>query len=1599
MGKALISYAADTNLSDQNSDTNIDNVKFDVYFDATNKSKKEIEKDINSGDLQLFVSVEVRDGGYLTEGQIEFSNCNFKLKNNENKIELDSIQSGKNKEFFVDIMAKKDDLFDLNLLDMVSQIKLTGEYINNKGEKEKVETTKQVKISWTAENITDENNPIKLNQKVITNKIYNVGGTNKRVIQLAVTSGIEKNQYPIKSTEIELNVPKLGELYPEKVVVASYDTIATNGKNSTEFEKVEENETEKANKSGKWTYKKDEHKVNITVNNEAVENKVSWAKSGEDKFVVTYIYAENANLANVTSTINSKISLYETKNAELTKTSEIKKENMEEMGDAITVDVTGQDVIYKSNMNIGKDTEFEVDWTIEVGCSEIVQSLAFGNYPDELVLKNEDSQEEKDAITYYKSTYINKAEFLKIFGEEGEIYFNYPDSEGNIVVLKTIDNETIPDENGNIRIDYPEKISTLLIQTTNPISEGKLNVKHNKTLDKSSYTTEEIEKINKLNSQVALEAYNYETAKDGVLIVELDNAVQINMQEPKTVVEIGVDKENLSTTQNNNVNITVTLKEDDLKYKLYKNPVIEIELPEEVENIKVEEPTILNEAQTGLTIKNKEVTENDNGNKVIKITLEGEQTEYIGQDIQILVNADLQIKKLMPTVREYIKVKCTNDEEIAQNSCSVKFIAEQGMLLANSISNYNNTEPEIEVFKKETKTGLLSAQGEAVTAIGKSTIINNTGDNLQNVIIIGENTAQIKMSDAEVYYTKDAKVSLDSNWIQEYSDDITGYKVVLHSLEIGEVVEIPYDLKIPAKLGTDKNVELKYTVYNETNKLEESPIICLQTEQAVKLSLEVEPTVENGEDVYEGSTLSYNIKVTNTGDTTARNIQINNPVPDGATLIEGTSTLTIEELESGKSVTKTIQIKVNTLPEGEKEKKITNTTIVTALYLEKELKSTITNTVKKAEIIVDIADYYGDGANIYENGQLKYKTTIENVSNQDIKNIEIISNIPEGTKYVSDAVIGYKKIITNEFFNIEEIEDFEFTKKEEGNKIVYNINNLKPNSQIVILLELTPNSLEENESEKIITYEVEVKADQIDRYVVKKSDTVIKPKITMSHTSINKTEKQRTEYVNAGDILEYTTVINNESNYNQAVVIEGKIPTQLKLKSLKYSINNEEDNDLTVDGGEYYLEKVVNANKTAKIVLIAEVEDINSDNDVSIADSISCRAKIYDRGGFGENIYVCETTDSIEYKIKGIAENTENPANEENPSSPENPVKPEDPTNPKKEEKTYKISGIAWLDENENGKQEGTEKLLKGITVKIKDVKTKKYLKDEDGDNIIATTNENGIYEFKGIKAGKYAIEFEYDKATYKLTPQKGKDSVANVVTTGENTIITTDTIIITSKDISNVNIGLCLNPIYDLKLDKYVSKITVQNSAGTKVYNYNKEQLAKVDIKAKKLAGSTVIIEYTIEVTNNGEVPGYAKTIADYLSPELKFNSELNTSWYQGTDNNLYCVELADDIINPGESKQVKLILTKAMTANNTGLVNNTAEIYEDFNEYALKDINSVAGNKEKKENDMSSADVIITVSTGSPILYIGIIIGSMLLLGLGIYLINKKVIMRKVI
>ena len=69
-----------------------------------------------------------------------------------------------------------------------------------------------------------------LSQEVITNKILNYNGVDKKVVQIKVTSGIKENLFPIKATSLEIVAPKILDKFPKTVLVSSVDNLTTNNK-------------------------------------------------------------------------------------------------------------------------------------------------------------------------------------------------------------------------------------------------------------------------------------------------------------------------------------------------------------------------------------------------------------------------------------------------------------------------------------------------------------------------------------------------------------------------------------------------------------------------------------------------------------------------------------------------------------------------------------------------------------------------------------------------------------------------------------------------------------------------------------------------------------------------------------------------------------------------------------------------------------------------------------------------------------------------------------------------------------------------------------------------------------------------------------------------------------------------------------------------------------------------------------------------------------------------------------------------------------------------------------------------------------------------
>ena len=104
---------------------------------------------------------------------------------------------------------------------------------------------------------------------------------------------------------------------------------------------------------------------------------------------------------------------------------------------------------------------------------------------------------------------------------------------------------------------------------------------------------------------------------------------------------------------------------------------------------------------------------------------------------------------------------------------------------------------------------------------------------------------------------------------------------------------------------------------------------------------------------------------------------------------------------------------------------------------------------------------------------------------------------------------------------------------------------------------------------------------------------------------------------------------------------------------------------------------------------------------------------------------------------------------------------------------------------------------------------------------------------------------------------------------------------------------------------------------------------MAKAEIDAKLVNATSVVVEYKIKITNEGETDGYVRRVVDYLSSDYRFSSELNKDWYQ-SDGKLYNTSLANERIQAGETKELTLTVTKQLTENNIGLISNTAELEE---------------------------------------------------------------------
>lgn len=1569
-------YAAYEELEKQGIVSNNKNVEFDAYFktEGTNKHSKEAEMPTEQ---KLYVRVNVKNTGYLETATISLENPNFAISKNfvktediksvdyeKNQITLNQIESGKEIELEIPINFVRSDNMDLTYFSRETKLNLEGTYYDENGKAKNIKSNINVRLNWNAEP------KAVLNEEVTKYGVYN---TNVYV-QTLLTSMLEGNSLPIEKTQIEVTVPKIADKNPTEVRIFA-STMATN---SAEFTK------------DMWSYNKDTGILKINLENKENNNLVNW-KLGEDKFYITYIYADTT-FAPTVVTLNAKstINTYVTKE-EVTANVQKNVELNDKISTVVDSEVSSTAEIYKGYMyaNNKYETQFASTISANIAYIDAVDKLELIENNAKFVTANEATMPVGNNM-YYKNIAISKAVFDKILGPNGIIQIY--DQNGNKIA--GIDKNTNIDANGNMTISInSQDVIGIKIETTKPVSEGIITFNINKAIKATTNLNRAtITSIQRMDTEITGNIIRED------IIEELETKVEkTKLNETSTKAELYINNVNLTTTaKNENVEIKAILKSNDYTCDLFENPTLEITLPSEIEILEIKTINLL--YNENLEISSYDVITDANGNKVIRIRIQGNQTEFvtdISKGINVVINTDITLRRTAANVAKEAILKVTNNKAIQYENDGIAKVgmniyAPQGVVLLSSVANFSNDNAEVVSLPNKEQAGKIGIKEASKNITMKATVVNNYGKDIKNPKILGRIPFQgNKKTDgtelgstvdtiltsgltvtgigngvATIYYSENGEATADLNntqngWQQTINDasKIKSYLVVLNNYVMPQATafDMSYNVQVPENLSHNENAFGTYTVYyeeedsNQTiSKETMAPTVGVSTGKGPELKADIYSNV--GSTASTEDIMEYKITVKNDGEVPAENVKVTVNLPEMVDYAEYIKEPMGERYEVKPEI-RTFDLSVGNLAVQE-SKEVTFTIKAnregtfkldlsfSAGNLEKsEQVSTPEVNVTLASFIIQFTTPTQD--NVGLGSKIEYYTNITNATDKKVENVKATIKLPENVEYIEAFRQEYAGSNQSK-------EDVKYDEK--SRTVTFNVGDIEAKSAAKYNFILRVKTIKEED----VNMQV----------VVKGKDTNEQKSSIIIHSTGNnkleiKTETDITkEYLQIGDVVTYTiTAKNVSSGVIKNVKIKATIPDNLKYLNTTYYVDDKEmfsgyllenkvsEATLDLDAGQTF-KFVVKAAVNKMMDPSKEEEDSNVDVEVS---------------GDGTEDF----KDEINNKIEN--DNVQN-------------------------SNTYRISGAVWFDENRNGTRDSEEKLLPGIPVTIVDAETGKEVKNSNGDKITATTNDKGEYILSDLIKGKYIVKFNYDNSKYAITEyrKQGVDEKANsdaINTTENNGVAITDSLEITENSMNNIDLGLTTKGIFDLSLNKSLTQIKMADGKKTKEIPYENKKLGKVEVDAKRINNTNLVIEYTMTITNNGNVAGYAKKIVDYLPKELEFSSNLNKDWYTSGET-LVCTALENEIINPGESKEVKLLLTKKMNEDATGTVTNKAEITETYNDQGLLD------EKNAEDDANSSANVIIGIKTGGPVTYAVLTLTILAIAGCGAYIINKKVL-----
>lgn len=1649
LGFAVVSYAAENTTVQNQANSNI-TFTASISSDTVQKQNSYIATTTEQN-LTLNINVGVTGTGYLKAPVLELvdlDNQMFQIKGeivtgefiqlvDGNKIYLNQISAGTEMEINLPIEFKNPEQIDISKINSQVNLNLTGTYVDEEGNNFESVNSTSVMLGWN-------NDPsIQVLSNVEKYVPYKQDGIDYALVQYKVESNLVEGteSFPIKDSTISLSIPQIEGAQINSVQVSALNTALTNGLQGSE---VVFNETN-------WEYV--DGKVNIFVANTS-ENTIYNAPIGKDEYVVTVIYS-NVKLGDNTL-LNGEVSLstnvFAAEGVKNIAGSNVAQYDLsEQTGSIVTYEVTGQtESVSKGNIYANynlKENFYETEYSnllnINISRPEVVDIVEIREkeeyFTDESGNKFTTATNE-GYETYYKTTVINKENLNSIIGENGNVQIL--DENNNSLV--TINKDTPSDENGNIIINYNSTVGKIVVQVNNPEAEGILNVVNTKAIGKLSYGKTTAINLDRLTSEFEAAAMY-----DGGVKNEIGNfTTNTSLTGTKSNATVSLSRSDLSSlVKNEDVEINISLNNYNDTTDLYKNPVFELTFPKEVKEINVKTMNILY-GNDELEISNIEGYKNEEGNVVLRVALKGTQTTYslgeVTDGTTIILNSDISIDKYTTSGEKTIKMNYYNesateyenavewalDVERTENtlltncgevSIPLNIVAPSGVLNVQELSNYDDSKNTLYSINQGDVSATIPTYTDGRVATSRITMMNNSEDVMTDVSILGRTTfkGNKNITDGEdlgttidasmlaglkelsnagkelkVYYSENPNATRDLNneengWEEnvESFTNIKSYLIVVNGdVQVGDIISFEYTYQIPAQLSAN-NVLLgtlaTYYKVNGVDTISESNKVTLKTVEEPVLTVETTSDAEG--EVKEGQVITYTVTVKNDGKAKAEDITVTSLVAEGTTYLEEKETgelelnpdvneikIDIGEIEAGtsKSVSYKVQVDDNATEEMEKPdsiedatQKLTSTSEVDGEGLEKPIFTQSEETVvKPAEAKVTISEENYVQA-VKEGQEIELDIAIS--LTQKVYNPIITVELPEGVTF-SDA---YALNFGEDGISTERVECAEYDNN--SRKVIYNFNSLSGSK--FVKLKVKVNKVKENGEN--IFFVAKVIGEGMSEYTSNEwLHTLTKPELSISYTS-----STNDKYIKAGSKVEYTLVIENTSScLAEDINISSLIPDGLNINSVTYQYNDKAKSQILIKQDKSVVKTLsIEPGSKATIRLTGKAADIDT-NEKQVQSSWSVSSDEIDT----------MTSDTITQIVQKVEKAPIKQQEEEKDKVVVNSTTSTPSTPKTQSSSTYRITGKAWNDKNENGKKDSGEVGLSNVSVILYNASNNTQIQK-------ATTDGSGEYVFSNLQNGSYYIVFGYNTSKYKLTTYhvKGSNASSNSDAVVSNGLAITDKIELSGASQGDIDIGLIESKMFDLSLSKTVTKITVQNDSGTKAYNFNDSTTAKVDIRGNELASSRIYVEYKITVSNKGELSGYAKSIVDHIPEGMIFSPNLNPGWYQDAEGRLYTEGLANTEINAGQSASVKLILVKQMTEANAEILTNTAEIAESYNESAIPDVDSVAGNGIATEDDLGSADVIVSVYTGGGMINVMVLLTTLITLFIALYVIKLRI------